>query len=88
MEASPTRAATAAVIRLVATMEGMDPALLRALEKGTYVVDPQAVADAIVRRHERVAEARRLAVLVTAQLHDSPIGASQLDERAAGADFA
>ena len=51
MEPSPPRAAAAAVIRLFATMDGVDPALLRALEEGTYVVDPLAVAEAMLRRH-------------------------------------
>jgi hypothetical protein len=88
MEASAPRAASAAVIRLFATMDGVDPALLKALEDGTYVVDPRAVADAIVRRQERMAEVRRLAVLVAAQLDDPVIGGAQLDEPAAGADVA
>jgi hypothetical protein len=76
------------VIRLFATMDGVDPTLLKALEEGTYVVDPHAVAEAIMRRHDRVAEARRLAVLVAAQLDESSVGGSQLDEPAAGADVA
>jgi hypothetical protein len=89
MEASSARAGTATVIRLFATMDGVDPALLKALEKGTYVVDPRAVADAIFRRHERLAEARRLSrVLVSAQLDDLPVGGADLDEPAAGADVA
>jgi hypothetical protein len=88
MEASAPRAASAAVIRLFATMDGVDPALLRALETGTYVVDPHAVADAILRRREQLAEARRLAVLVAAQLDDPAVGAEDLDEPAAGADVA
>ena len=88
MEASAPRAASAAVIRLFATMDGVDPALLRALEGGTYVVDPRAVAEAMIRRHEQMAEARRLAVLVAAQLDDPAIGGAQLDEPSAGADVA
>jgi hypothetical protein len=88
MEASAPRAASAAVIRLFATMDGVDPALLRALETGTYVVDPHAVAEAILRRREQLAEARRLAVLVAAQLDDPAVGAKDLDEPAAGADVA
>ncbi len=31
-------------------MEGIDPQLVQAVRDGTYVVDPHAVADAIVRR--------------------------------------
>jgi hypothetical protein len=69
-------------------MDGVDPALLKALEEGTYVIDPRAVADAIVRRQEQMAEVRRLAVLVAAQLDDLAIGGTQLDEPAAGADVA
>jgi hypothetical protein len=88
MEASEPRAASAAVIRLFATMDGIDPSLLKALDEGTYVVDPRAVADAILRRQERMAEVRRLAVLVAAQLDDSAIGGAQLDEPSAGADVA
>ena len=89
MEPSPPRAASAAVIRLFATMDGVDPALLRALEQGTYVVDPRAVAEAIFRRHEELAEARRLSrVLIAAQLDEPAIGAADFDEPAAGADVA
>jgi hypothetical protein len=88
MEASAPRAATAAVIRLFATMDGVDPALLKALEQGTYVVDPHAVAEAVLRRHEQVAEARRLAVLVAAQLDGPAIGCAELDEPAADVDVA
>ena len=88
MKASAPRAASAAVIRLFATMDGVDPALLKALEEGTYVVDPRAVADAIVRRQEQMREVRRLAVLVAAQLDDLTVGRAQLDEPATGADVA
>ena len=88
MEASAPRAAPAAVIRLFATMDGVDPALLKALENGTYVVDPNAVAEAIMRRHERMAEVRRLAVLVAAQLDEGAVGGTQSDGPSAGADVA
>jgi hypothetical protein len=92
MEASAPRAdgaAAAAVIRLFATMDGVDPALLRALEEGTYVVDPHAVAAAMLRRREQLAEARRLSrVLIAAQVEDPAVGGSDLDEPAAGADVA
>jgi hypothetical protein len=70
-------------------MDGVDPALLRALEEGTYVVDPHAVADAILRRGERLAEARRLSrVLIAAQIDEPAVGPADLDEPAAGADVA
>ena len=89
MEASPRRADTAAVIRLFATMDGVDPALLKALEEGTYVVDPHAVAEAMLRRREQLAEARRLSgVLVAAQLDDASVSGADLDDPAAGADVA
>jgi hypothetical protein len=89
MEASVPRAASAAVIRLFSTMDNVDPALIKALEEGTYVIDPRAVADAIVRRHEHLAEARRLsAVLVAAQVDDSAVGGAQPGNGAAGMDVA
>ena len=88
MEASAARADARAVIRLLSTMDGVDPTLLQAIENGTYVVDPHAVAEAMLRRRERIAEARRLAVLVAAQVHDAAVGGMDLDSPAAGADVA
>jgi hypothetical protein len=89
MEASAPRAATAAVIRLFATMDDVDPVLLKALQEGTYVVDPHAVSEAIFRRHEQLAEARRLsAVLVAAQLDDSAAGRAQASDGSARPDVA
>lgn len=89
MEASPTRATSAAVIRLFATMDNVDPALLRAIEEGSYFVDPSAVADAIVRRHEQLAEARRLsAMLVAGQIDNAAVGGVQFGNGSAGADVA
>ena len=77
------------MIRLFSTMDGVDPALIKALEDGTYVVDPHAVADAMLRRREHLAEARRLSqVLVTAQVDDAAAGGADLDDPAAGADVA
>lgn len=88
MEANPPPAAMAAVIRLFATMDGVDPALLRALEQGTYVVDPRAVADAMMRRREQLAEARRLSrVLIAAELDEPTAGRPECDS-SAGADVA
>jgi hypothetical protein len=72
MEASPARAATAAVITLFASMDNVDPALLDALKQGTYVVDPHAVADAILRRHESLADAQRLSAMLVAPELDEP----------------
>ena len=88
MEASTARAETAAVIRLLSTMDGVDPTLLKAIQHGTYVVDSHAVAEAMLRRREQRAEARRLAVLVAAQVHDAAVGGMDLDSPAAGADVA
>lgn len=89
MEASVPRVTSAAVIRLFPTMDHIDPALLQALETDTYVVDPRAVADAIVRRHEQLAEARRLsAMLVAAQVDDAAVGGVQPAGGSAGADVA
>ena len=89
MEASAPRATPGAVIRLFVTMDGVDPALVRALEEGTYVVDPHAVAEAMLRRREQLAEARRLTkVLVAAQVDGRAVRPADLDEPAAGADVA
>jgi hypothetical protein len=89
MEASAPRARPAAVIRLFATMDGVDPALLKSLEEGTYVVDPHAVAEAMLRRREQLAEARRLSkVLVAAEVDGATVRPADLDEPAAGADVA
>ena len=88
MEASAARADARAVIRLLSTMDGVDPTLLQAIENGTYVVDPQAVAEAMLRRRERIAEARRLAVLVAAQVQNGAAGSGDLDAPSAGADVA
>ena len=70
-------------------MDGVDPALIQSLEDGTYVVDPHAVADAMLRRREDLAEARRLSqVLVAAQVDEAAAGRADLDDPAAGADVA
>jgi hypothetical protein len=37
-------------VRVVFAMEGVDPQVVQAVREGTYVVDPHAVADAILRR--------------------------------------
>jgi hypothetical protein len=89
MKASAPRADGAAVIRLFSTMDGVDPALIEALENGTYVVDPHAVAEAMLRRREELAEARRLSkVLVAAEVDEAAADRTDLDEPAAGADVA
>lgn len=49
-------------------MEGVDPQLVQAVRQGKYVVDPRAVAGAILRRDQR-----RLAdVLEAIEVHDAP----------------
>lgn len=88
MEASRPRAASAAVIRLFITMDGVDPKMLQAIENGTYVVDPYAVADAILRRRQNLDEARRLSVLITGQLDYPAVGRSEFDEPSADMDVA
>ena len=88
MEASQPRAASAAVIRLLTTMSCIDPTLAQAIANGTYVVDPAAVADAIVRRHSDLADARRLSeVLVAGQRDERSSGIAQ-GNSGAGADVA
>jgi hypothetical protein len=88
MEASSPRAASAVVIKLFTNMDGVDPKMLQAIETGTYVVDPHAVADAILRRRQNLEEARRLSVLVTGQSDNASIWRAQFDEPSAGMDVA
>ena len=45
---------------------GIDPELMRRVAAGEYVVDPHAVAAAILRRHADRAEARRLSRMLVA----------------------
>jgi hypothetical protein len=85
MEARPPRAEPAAVIRLFATMDGVNASLAKAIANGTYVIDPHAVAAAMI---ERRAEARRLsAVLESPQANGDAVGCEH-DEPIAGADVA
>ena len=56
-------------------MDGVDPQLVQAVRAGTYVVDPRAVADAIVRR-----EQQRLAdVFEALEVRDVAAGAAEDD---------
>lgn len=48
-------------------MAGLDPRLVRSVREGTYVVDPEAVAEAILRR-----ERRRLGRVLEALELDAP----------------
>jgi len=51
-------------------VNGVDPQLLKSVREGTYVVDPHAVAGAILRRHEDRREAGRLAGMLEALERD------------------
>ena len=89
MKASAPRADGGALIRLFATVDGVDPALVKSLEEGTYVIDPHAVAEAMLRRREQLAEARRFSeMLVAGEVDQRAAGRADLDEPAAGADVA
>jgi len=47
-------------------MDRVDPHLVNAVREGTYIVDPYAVAGAMLQRSERYAEADRLATMLEA----------------------
>jgi hypothetical protein len=88
VNSSAARPTTAGPVRFVVAMEDVDPALVQALAQGAYVVDPRAVADAIVKRHADLLEAQRLSrMLVSAQIDRPPVLPEQ-HEPAAGADVA
>ncbi len=76
------------MIKLFTNMDGVDPRMLQAIENGTYVVDPHAVADAILRRRKNLTEARRLSVLIAAQRDEPAIWGAQFDDPSADADVA
>jgi hypothetical protein len=70
-------------VRVVFSMEGIDPQLVHAVREGTYVVDPRAVAEAIIRR-----ERQQLAdVFEALELSDAPVIADE-DEPGARPDAA
>ena len=69
-------------------MERVDPDLVRAVRDGTYVVDPQLVAGAILRRHAHRAEAERLAGVLEALERDGGAVGPAEDDAGAGADLA
>jgi hypothetical protein len=53
---------------------GIDTELMRRVRAGEYVVDPHAVADAMLRRHADRAAARRLSrMLVARELDRVPV---------------
>jgi hypothetical protein len=59
-------------------MSGIDPALRKSIHDGTYVVDPDAVAGAIVSRLCDVRTARRLSrVLVSGERDARAAGTEQ-----------
>jgi hypothetical protein len=55
-------------------VNGVDPQLLKSVREGTYVVDPHAVAGAILRRREDRREAGRLAGMLEALERDDLAG--------------
>jgi hypothetical protein len=74
--------------KVVLPMERVDPELVNAVRNGTYVVDPHLVAGAILRRHERVAEARRLAGVLEALERDGRAAGRAEDDAGSGAGLA
>jgi hypothetical protein len=64
-------------------MEGIDPQLAQAVRDGSYVVDPRAVADAILRR-----ERTRLTGVLEALEVDTPPALAEEDDAGAGPDAA
>lgn len=74
--------------KVVLPMERVDPELVNAVRNGTYVVDPHLVADAILRRHERAAETRRLPGVLEALERDGRSGGRAEDDAGSGADLA
>ena len=66
------------MFRMLVVLSGIDPPLARSLAEGTYVVDPRAVADAMLQRESDRAAAQRLSrVLVTAKRHRAPFPVKQ-----------
>lgn len=62
--------------------DGIDPELMRRVRAGEYVVDPHAVAGAILRRQADRAVARRISgMLVAGQLDRGPVAPEQPDAR-------
>jgi hypothetical protein len=55
------------------SVHAMDPELARRVADGEYEIDPQAVAEAMLRRHARLNQMRQLSrVLVARQLDRAP----------------
>ena len=74
--------------KVVLPMERVDPDLVKAVREGTYVVDPQLVAGAILRRHAQRAEADRLAGVLESLERDSGSAGGAEDDAGAGPDVA
>ena len=69
-------------------MERVDPNLVKAVRQGTYVVDPQLVAGAILRRHAHRAEAERLTGMLEALERDGRAVGGAEDDSGTRADLA
>jgi hypothetical protein len=70
--------------KVVVAMSGVDPQLVKAVREGTYVVDPHAVADAMIKRHE----ALRLAAMLEALERDGFTGLGPEEDSGPRADVA
>lgn len=68
-------------------MNGVDPQLLKSVREGTYVVDPHAVAGAILQRHEDRREAGRLAAVLEALERDDLAGRGPQSDSGSGTDL-
>jgi hypothetical protein len=79
---------TGAERKVVLPMERVDPDLVKAVREGTYVVDPRLVAEAILRRGERRAEAARLAAVLEARERNGGAVGGPEDDPGARADVA
>ena len=62
-------------VRVVFAMEGVDPQVVQAVRDGKYVIDPHAVADAILRR-----SGPGLAGVLEALEHDAGAGGVTEDD--------
>jgi hypothetical protein len=79
---------TGAGRKVVLAMERVDPDLVKAVREGTYVVDPQLVAGAILRHRERRAEAARLAAVLEARERNGGSVSGPEDDAGPRADVA
>ena len=64
---------------------GIDPELMRRVREGDYIVDPHAVAEAILRRGAARAEARRISeMLVAGEVDGRSVGGDEPGSRPDG----